>query len=163
MENVLDVVLDHVDVASLICLFNVSSTFRSIVSNPQLLYYTLYKANFKQLAKKYKWSTFDVIRNSFSYINEHVQQRNACGICWKKNAPPIRMKDNSISHLCVSCEGNMLWERSDILNFRKSKPKWKRKSVRSLYSRLVIAKKRNTKKHLYWKSQVKNLCIYDSF
>ena len=151
MDMVLDFCCQHLDVQSLISLFSVSSACRSVISNTHIWYQILRNAGFKRLSKQIlKVSTFNM--SSFRDMEIHVQNRNACFICWKKNARPIRLMNNVSSSLCISCEGDMLWSRKQIAVFLRGLKT--RPSIRMLFSNLVVAKRRKTKQHLYWKKQV---------
>ena len=156
MHEVLDICSDYLDVPSLLCLLSVSSTCRQIVSNYQIWYEILCKAGFKRLANSLRCSSSAFVLSALPTIQQHVKGTRGCELCWKKRAPPIRLKDNTVSALCVSCEGDMLCTMKDINYILKSctlRPK-----RRSLFSQLVLAKRRHTRQHLFWKCQVKRIC-----
>lgn len=155
MIEVLDVCSGYLDVPSLLCLLCVSSECRQIVSDFTIWQEILRKAGFKRLGNAHRTSSFSIV-NALPTIQQHVKTARACELCWKKRAPPIRLKNNSMSALCVSCEGGMLCTREDINNILNAYT-WRPK-LRTLFSQLVIAKRRHTKQHLYWKCQVERIC-----
>uniref|UniRef100_A0A6C0IXU9 F-box domain-containing protein n=1 Tax=viral metagenome TaxID=1070528 RepID=A0A6C0IXU9_9ZZZZ len=155
MLEVVDVCSGYLDIPSLLCLLCVSSEYRQIVSDFTIWQEILRKAGFKRLCNAHCTSSFSIV-NALPTIREHVKAARACELCWKKRAPPIRLQNNSVSALCVSCEGGMLCTRKDInniLNTYTCRPK-----LRTLFSQLVVAKRRHTRQHLYWKCQVKHIC-----
>jgi hypothetical protein len=152
MEQIINICSDHLDIPSLMCLMCVSSECRRVVSDYMIWHHILIKSGFKRLAKSCTASTsiVDVLPS----IQRRVQQSRACILCWKKRAPPIQLPNNTSSALCVSCEGNMLWTMRDIRQYIFTRP-WRPK-LRTLFAQLVIAKRRSTRQHLYWKCQVKH-------
>lgn len=155
MIEVLDVCSGYLDVPSLLCLLCVSSECRQIVSDFTIWQEILRKAGFKRLGNAHRTSSFSIV-NALPTIQQHVKTARACELCWKKRAPPIRLKNNNMSALCVSCEGGMLSTRKDINNILNAYT-WRPK-LRTLFSQLVIAKRRHTRQHLYWKCQVERIC-----
>jgi len=145
----------YLDVPSLLCLLCVSSECRQIVSDFTIWQEILRKAGFKRLGNTYRTSSFSIV-NALPTIQRHVKTSRACELCWKKRAPPIRLQNNSVSALCVSCEGDMLCTRKDINNILNTYTR--RPKLRTLFSQLIIAKRRHTRQHLYWKCQVKRIC-----
>ena len=136
----------YLDVPSLLCLLCVSSECRQIVSDFTIWQEILCKAGFKRLGNTHRTSSFSIV-NALPSIQQHVNNARACELCWKKRAPPIRLQNNSVSALCVSCEGGMLCTRKDINNILNAYT-W-RPNLRTLLSQLVVAKRRHTRQHLY--------------
>ena len=89
-------------------------------------------------------------------VYAHVRDRSACKICWTVRSRPIRLANCGISAMCTKCEGDLLCDISQIRNYLQSLPF--RPSMRLLLSKLVIAKRRNTRKRLFWVNQVRELC-----
>ena len=154
MIEVLDVCSGYLDVPSLLCLLCVSSESRLIVRDFTIWQEILCKAGFKRIANAHRTSSFSII-NALPTIQQHVKTARACELCWKKRAPPIRLQNNSVSALCVSCEGDMLCTMKDIKHIFNSYT-W-RPTLRTLFSQLIVAKRRHTRQHLYWKNQVKRI------
>lgn len=151
LEEVLDVCCGFLDVPSLLCLLCVSSDCRRVASSFTIWHEILYKAGFKRLANAHR-SVSTSILVALPTIQEQVRTARGCELCWKKRAPPIRLINATKSALCVSCEGDMLCTIKDIQHVLKSCTQGRPK--RSMFSQLVLAKRRHTKQHLYWKCQV---------
>jgi len=160
MLEILDVCSGYLDVPSLLCLLCVSSEFRQVASEFMIWHEILCKAGFKRLANTHCTSSISIV-NVLPTIQQHVKNKRACELCWKKRAPPIRLQNNTVSALCVSCEGDMLCTLKDIKHILNSYT-WRPK-LHALFSRLIIAKSqvksRHIRQHLYWKSQVKSICL----
>ena len=154
MDHFVDICSDYLDISSLITLSEVCVQFHQYVVRKEVWYYILRRAGFKRLSSSLLSCRFDGQRLAAVYV--HVRDRSACRICWAVRSRPIRLPNYGMSAMCTKCEGNLLCDISQIRCYLKSLPF--RPSMRSLLSKLIVAKRRNTKKRLFWVNQVRELC-----
>lgn len=155
MENVLVICSDYFSLPSLFVLLDVSSEFRNAILVREIWQSKLRTSGFKTLAAILSRAVIDVplLKDSRRRIQE---TKHACMVCYKTRSPPVRVLSGSIRAMCMKCDADLLWCREDI-NAYINTLEWKPKRC-SLYNKLFIAKRRHTRKHLYWVCQVKELC-----
>jgi hypothetical protein len=155
MEDVLDVCSEYLSLPSLFILLHVSSKCREAILLREVWQSILQRKGFKALANRVSVAVIDVtILNSL--LRQIQETKQTCMVCWKVRSPPVRVPSGSMRALCMTCDADLLWSRYDI-NVYMNTLQW-RPTKRSLFNKLVIAKRRSTKKELFWSYQVKELC-----
>ena len=154
MEEVLCVCSDYLSLPSLFVFLRVSSKSRDAILTRDIWQSALRRSGFERLTTLGFHAVIDV-----SFLNDlrrRIQDtKQICAVCWKTRSPPVRVPSGSIRALCMTCDADLLWSRYDIsiyINTLEWKPK-----KRSLFDKLVIAKRRH-RKEMFWAYQVKELC-----
>jgi len=155
MEDVLVVCSEYLSLPSLFILLCVSSKFRSAILLREVWKSMLQRSGFIALANRLSVAAIDV--SILNDLRRRIQEtKHTCLVCWKTRSPPVRVPSGSIRALCMACDADLLWSRYDI-NVYMNTLQW-RPTKRFLFNNLVIAKRRRTKKQLFWSYQVKELC-----
>ena len=155
MEDVLVVCSEYLSLPSLFILLHVSSKCRDAILLREVWQSMLQRSGFKTLATRVSVAVVDA--SVLNDLRRRIQEtKQTCMICWKTRSPPVRVPSGSIRALCMACDADLLWSRYDInvyMNTLQLRP-----TKRSLFNKLVIAKRRSTRKELFWSYQVKELC-----
>lgn len=155
MEDVLVVCSEYLSLSSLFTLLRVSSICRDAILLREVWQSMLQRSGFKALATRISVAAIDV--SVLNDLRRRIQEtKHTCLLCWKTRSRPVRVPSGSIRALCMACDSDLLWSRYDI-NVYMNTLQW-RPTKRSLFNKLVIAKKRSTRKELFWSYQVKELC-----
>ena len=155
MEDVLVVCSEYLSLPSLFTLLRVSSICRDAILLREVWQLMLQRSGFKALATRISVAAIDV--SVLNDLRRRIQEtKHTCLVCWKTRSRPVRVPSGSIHSLCMACDSDLLWSRYDI-NVYMNTLQW-RPTKRSLFNKLVVAKKRSTRKELFWSYQVKELC-----